>query len=157
MATTDAYMSFLLSFAIRDRNFSQSKLYKQSEFEHLKIKMSSKPMIIIEVRIKRSLAGKKEEETLNNDANLSGKYVYEIQTRPSLNDIWGDLMVMVDMFISSVSKVRRIDDMVIPLLKMKKNTLMQFDKGKNPEILNQIKLVTSVIEAMRSQPDLKME
>jgi hypothetical protein len=93
-------------------------------------------MIIIEVRIKRSLAGKKEEETLNNDANLTGKYVYEIQTRPSLNDIWGDLMVMVDMFISSVSKVRRIDDMVIPLLKMKKNTLMQFDMGKNPEILN---------------------
>ena len=45
-------------------------------------------------------------------------------------------MVMVDMFMASVSKVRRIDNMVIPLLKMKKNTLMQFDKGKNPEILN---------------------
>jgi hypothetical protein len=34
-------------------------------------------------------------------------------------------MVMVDMFMASVSKVRRIDNMVIPLLKMKKNTLMQ--------------------------------
>ena len=66
-------------------------------------------------------------------------------------------MIMVDMFISSVSKVRRIDDMVIPLLKMKKNTLMQFDKGKNPEILNQIKVITQVVEAMRSQPDTKMD
>jgi len=62
MSTIDSYMKFLLSFAIRDRNFTQSKFYQQSDFEHLYLKMSSTPMIIIEVRIKRSLAGKKEDE-----------------------------------------------------------------------------------------------
>ena len=55
MQTTEDYLKFLLSFAIRDRNFTQSKCYQQGDFEHLKIKMSSRPMIIIEVRIKRSL------------------------------------------------------------------------------------------------------
>ncbi len=115
-------------------------------------------MIIIEVRIKRSLAGKRDEEAplTEGATNATNKYVYEIQTKPSLEDIWTDLLVMVDMFIASVSKVRKIDDMVIPLLKMKKNTLIQFDKGKNSYILNQSKLINSVIEAMRSQPELKM-
>jgi hypothetical protein len=42
--------------------------------------MSSRPMIIIEVRIKRSLAGKKDEEAPmeNMNINQNSKYAYEI-------------------------------------------------------------------------------
>jgi hypothetical protein len=42
---------------------------------------------------------------------------------------------MIDLFISSVSRLRRIDDLVIPMLKLKKNTLMHIDKAKQPKIM----------------------
>lgn len=74
-----------------------------------------------------------------------------------MDDIWTDLAVMIDLFITSVSRLRRIDDMVIPSLKLKKSTLMHFEKNKNPAVVNQIKHVTTVIEAMRVQPDKKLE
>ncbi len=64
------------------------------------------------------------------DTNQETVYVYEIQTKPSLDDIWSDFNSMIDLFISSVSRIRRIDEMVIPMLKLKKNTLMQVDKNK---------------------------
>lgn len=73
-----------------------------------------------------------------------------------MDDIWSDFYSMIDLFISSVSRIRRIDDMVIPLLKLKKNTLMQVDKNKHPRIVALMKLISGVIESMRVQPDAKM-
>lgn len=63
---------------------------------------------------------------------------------------------MVDMFVSSVSRVRRIDEMVIPQLKLKRSTLMQFDKTKHAKVLNLSKMIGTVIDQLRTQPDLKV-
>jgi len=56
---------------------------------------------------------------------------------------------MIDLFISSVSRLRRIDDLVIPMLKLKKNTLMHIDKAKQPKIMALSKQISGLIECMR--------
>ena len=56
---------------------------------------------------------------------------------------------MIDLFISSVSRLRRIDDLVIPMLKLKKNTLMHIDKAKQPKIMALFKQISGLIECMR--------
>ena len=40
--------------------------------------------------------------------------VFLIVTEPSLGDVWQDFKGIRDLFISSVSRIRRIDDIVIP-------------------------------------------
>ena len=56
---------------------------------------------------------------------------------------------MVEMFVSSVSRIRRIDEMVIPQLKLKRNTLGQIEKNKNQKLLYLSKLIQGVIDGMR--------
>jgi hypothetical protein len=46
--------------------------------------------------------------------------------------------------------------MVIPLLKLKKNTLMLVDKNKQPKVVALTKQISAVIESIRVQPDAKM-
>jgi hypothetical protein len=77
-------------------------------------------------------------------------------TKPSLEDIWSDFLSMIDLFISSVSRIRRIDDMVLPSLKLKKNTFMYVDKAKQPRLQQQTRLIGSIIEYIRVQPDARM-
>lgn len=87
--------------------------------------MNSKPMIIVEVRVRKSLAGDKkgkdkfggqgDGKLLRSKAAAGLKlFNFEVQTKPPLEDVWTDFHSMVDMFVSSVSRVRRIDEMVIP-------------------------------------------
>ena len=55
---------------------------------------------------------RKQQVQTNTAAQM--KTVYEIQTKPLLSDVWLDFMGMIDMFINSVSRIRRIDEIVIP-------------------------------------------
>jgi hypothetical protein len=144
---------------MRDIEFRKSRLFQNHGFDKIPVIMSPKPLITIEVRIKKSVVGMEMTPAMIStqiDSNRETVYKYEIQTKPSLDDIWSDFYSMIDLFISSVSRIRRIDDMVIPLLKLKKNTLMQVDKNKQPRIVALNKLISGVIESMRVQPDAKM-
>lgn len=136
--TIEVFLRFLLKYAIRDVEFKKSRLFYNYGFDKIPVIMSPKPMITIEVRIKKSIAGMEMTPAMmaaQIDSNRETIYKYEIQTKPSLDDIWSDFNSMIDLFISSVSRIRRIDDMVIPMLKLKKNTLMQVDKNKQPKIV----------------------
>jgi hypothetical protein len=76
-------------------------------------------------------------------------FSYQIITKPPLEDVWTDFNSMVEMFVSSVSRIRRIDEMVIPQLKLKRNTLGQIEKNKNQKLLYFSKLIQGVIDGMR--------
>lgn len=128
--TIEVYMRFLLKYAMRDLEFRRSRLFITLGFDKIPVIMGSKPMIVIEVRIKKSII-----EMNSADSKSDTVYKYEIQTKPTLDDIWSDFNSMIDLFISSVSRLRRIDDLVIPMLKLKKNTLMHIDKAKQPKIM----------------------
>lgn len=95
--------------------------------------MSSKPLISIELRIKKLMVTvvpantndrNKDESATRGDKSPSKMFTYEVQTVPPLEDVWTDFSNLGDLFISSVSRIKRIDEMVIPQLKLKRNTLM---------------------------------
>jgi len=153
METVENYLKFLLQFAIRDEEFTSSRAFTQNEYEKLRVRMSPKPMIVIEVRIRKNMTEKKDKDSNGGETKgteASGKmFSYQIITKPPLEDVWTDFNSMVEMFVSSVSRIRRIDEMVIPQLKLKRNTLGQIEKNKNQKLLYLSKLIQGVIDGMR--------
>lgn len=123
-------------------------------------------MITIEVRVRKNVLDKGGPgmQGSNRDPRMtSGRrqghqklFSYDIATKPSLEDVWTDFSSILDMFVSSCSRIRRIDEMVIPQLKLKRNTLMQFDKLKQPKLLHFSKLTSTILESMRSQPEQRL-
>jgi hypothetical protein len=122
MATMEEYLRFLLQFAIRDEQFRNSKSFEDNEYETLKVRMSPKALIIVEVGVKKTRIVdplKIDDEPMKISAEsasvaITKMFTYDIQTGPSLEDVWIDLNNMIDMFINSVSRIKRIDEMVIP-------------------------------------------
>ena len=122
MATMEEYLRFLLQFAIRDEQFRNSKSFEDNEYETLKVRMSPKALIIVEVGVKKTRIvdpSKIDDDPMKISAEsasvaITKMFTYDIQTGPSLEDVWIDLNNMIDMFINSVSRIKRIDEMVIP-------------------------------------------
>ena len=92
--------------------------------------MNPKPMIIVQVRIKKNLISNGghdssiEENKGLGRAETQKLFFYEITTKPALSDVWTDFSSMVDMFLQSASRIKRIDELVLPMLKLKRPTLM---------------------------------
>ncbi len=55
--TIEVFLRFLLKYAMRDAEFRKSRLFYNFGFDKIPVIMSLKPMIKIEVRIKKSIAG----------------------------------------------------------------------------------------------------
>ena len=86
--------------------------------------MSPKALITVEIRIKRAIIANPDKDK-QPDADQGPKdkkpkgvssklFTFEIQTVPPLEDVWTDFNSMVDLFLNSVSRIKRIDDLVIP-------------------------------------------
>ncbi len=55
--TIELFLKFLLKYAMRDIEFRKSRIFQNHGFDKIPVIMSPKPLIIIEVRIKKSVAG----------------------------------------------------------------------------------------------------
>jgi hypothetical protein len=55
--TIELFLKFLLKYAMRDIEFRKSRLFQNHGFDKIPVIMSPKPLITIEVRIKKSVAG----------------------------------------------------------------------------------------------------
>ena len=115
----------MLQFAIRDAQFVNSKLYEMHpEFEELRVKMNPKPLVIVEVRVRKNTVTSTQEQQVElRSGGDAGRrhlfkrerlFCYEVITKPSLEDVWTDFGSLVDLHISSVSRIKRIDEMVLP-------------------------------------------
>jgi len=71
--TIEVYMRFLLKYAMRDLEFRRSRLFITLGFDKIPVIMGSKPMIVIEVRIKKSII-----EMNSADSKSDTVYKYEI-------------------------------------------------------------------------------
>lgn len=138
------------------------------DYEQFRVRMSPKPMITIEVRVRKNMLDKggPGQATVNRAGTNAGStrksqvqklFSYDIATKPNLEDVWTDFSSIIDLFMSSSSRIRRIDEMVIPQYRLKKPTLMQFDKHKQPRLLHFTKLTSTIIEAMRVQPEQRVQ
>jgi hypothetical protein len=49
-------------------------------------------------------------------------------------NVWSDFNGLIELFLNSVSRIRRVDEIVMPSLKLKKNTLRNPDLNNNSEL-----------------------
>lgn len=74
-------MRFLLKYAMRDIEFRKSRLFQNHGFDKIPVIMSPKPLITIEVRIKKSVVGIEMTPAMIStqiDSNRETIYKYEI-------------------------------------------------------------------------------
>ena len=67
----ETYLKFLLQFAIRDEEFTNSHIFIQNDYESLRVRMSPKPMIVVEVRVRKTIIVAEEK---NEDDSLLGEH-----------------------------------------------------------------------------------
>ena len=76
-ASLDDYITFLLKFVSRDKNFRECKEYKLYEFEKKKLLHMSQPLIKISIKVKKTKIG----EILNKEDIAANGNVAMINAR----------------------------------------------------------------------------
>jgi hypothetical protein len=136
-------LRFLIRFVARDTDFEYNcKYYKEQGIAKFDTDIHFDfPMIKTTAKIKK-----------HRDKNESGSR-FEIYTKPSLMNICKDLFNLTNLFLNALSGIQRVDEIVFPQLKLKKNYLRSPDTKIDAKLV----ILATCINFAKEKPSNKLK